>query len=474
MGGDELVLPPQVGDAVLIGGTGPWWAGSTFRAVVADVRSGDNTVKVRYADGGYKRFSGEVFLRLVRPEGDIWESDFGAEPYEWADDVIKSTSLDCASDAATLKAVIRRLRAAALEAQKSRQVSVAESVRRDIIRLRRLQERLRLRKSDLALAVQRTDFVSAHEAQEDLRLLHADLAAVAKLWDVQQPRPAAEVALSALQRALGGGLAGAGAMVVQVLTLMWLRTTMYYQHRHGASMAVALRSLYREGGPRRFYRGILPTLVHGPLSRFGDTAANTGVFTLCDAYQDTADLPMWGKTVLASAVAALWRVVLMPVDTVKCFMQVEGTRGMAELREKRRVLGPRVYWHGSAAMYAATFVGHFPWFATYNTLDARLPVPAERLQRLSRDASIGFCASFVSDCSSNGLRVLKTYRQTSAADVTYLQALRHIQSVDGVSGVLTRGLGTRLVANGLQGMMFSVVWKSLDAWLSANGLAATG
>ena len=30
------------------------------------------------------------------------------------------------------------------------------------------------------------------------------------------------------------------------------------------------------GGIPRFYRGLLPALVQGPLSRFGDTAANTG------------------------------------------------------------------------------------------------------------------------------------------------------------------------------------------------------
>ena len=40
------------------------------------------------------------------------------------------------------------------------------------------------------------------------------------------------------KKALGGGLSGAIAGVVQVMTLMWLRTTMNYQYRYGTSTKV--------------------------------------------------------------------------------------------------------------------------------------------------------------------------------------------------------------------------------------------
>ncbi|KAJ1552189.1 hypothetical protein HK405_012308, partial [Cladochytrium tenue] len=39
----------------------------------------------------------------------------------------------------------------------------------------------------------------------------------------------------ALKRALGGGVSGAAAMVVQVFTLMPLRTVMNYQYRYGTN-----------------------------------------------------------------------------------------------------------------------------------------------------------------------------------------------------------------------------------------------
>ena len=50
-----------------------------------------------------------------------------------------------------------------------------------------------------------------------------------------------EILAKAGKRALGGGLPGAAAMVVQVGGLMWLRTTMNYQYRHGTSTLEALR-----------------------------------------------------------------------------------------------------------------------------------------------------------------------------------------------------------------------------------------
>ena len=49
-----------------------------------------------------------------------------------------------------------------------------------------------------------------------------------------------------------------------------------YQYRTGVSFPTALKTLYADGGIPRFYRGVLPAMLQGPLSRFGDTAANTG------------------------------------------------------------------------------------------------------------------------------------------------------------------------------------------------------
>jgi len=56
-------------------------------------------------------------------------------------------------------------------------------------------------------------------------------------------------------------LAGMAAMGIQVLSLMWLRTTVNYQYRHGSSMTTAFKTLYKDGGVVRFYRGLAPALI---------------------------------------------------------------------------------------------------------------------------------------------------------------------------------------------------------------------
>lgn len=116
--------------------------------------------------------------------------------------------------------------------------------------------------------------------------------------------------------ALRGGTAGAVAMGANVGLLMWMRTTVNYQYRHGTNFPTALRTLYADGGIPRFYRGVLPALVQGPLSRFGDTAANTGMLTLLDSFPMTKDLPLGAKTVACSMSAGLFRIFLMPVVRV--------------------------------------------------------------------------------------------------------------------------------------------------------------
>lgn len=138
----------------------------------------------------------------------------------------------------------------------------------------------------------------------------------------------------AAKRAGQGGLAGAAAMGINVLSLMWMRTTINYQYRYGTTTTEAFKALYKDGGIPRFYRGLLPALVQGPLSRFGDTAANTGMIVALDNFDQTKDLPVGVKTVAASAAAALFRIVLMPVDTLKTSMQVGGKDGFKNLVSK--------------------------------------------------------------------------------------------------------------------------------------------
>jgi hypothetical protein len=95
----------------------------------------------------------------------------------------------------------------------------------------------------------------------------------------------------------------------------------------------------------------------------------------------------------------------------------------------------------------------------YNTLNESLPKYDVMHQRLLRSAFIGFCSSFVSDCCSNSIRVIKTAKQTSTVPITYGEVVKGIVSKEGVMGLMGRGLGTKLITNGLQGILFSVLWR---------------
>lgn len=273
----------------------------------------------------------------------------------------------------------------------------------------------------------------------------------------------------ASKKALSGGKAGAAAAVVQVGSLMWMRTAMNYQYRFGGDLGSSLQTLWAEGGIQRLYQGLPFALVQGPLTRFGDTAANVGILALLDGLAATAGLPLPLKTAAGSAAAGVWRIFLMPIDTSKTVMQVEGADGLPRLWTKVTTEGPGPLYQGALAAAAATAAGHFPWFLTYNALDAQLPMVTasdDLFLSLVRSATLGLCASCVSDCVSNSLRVVKTTKQTAGfgedgdgKELSYPEIVSMIVEKDGVAGLLGRGLQTRILTNAIQGGAFSVLWR---------------
>lgn len=140
-------------------------------------------------------------------------------------------------------------------------------------------------------------------------------------------------------------------------------------------------------------------------------------------------------------------MILTPIDTFKTTMQAQGARGTALLRKRVKENGIGSLWWGAFATAAATFVGHYPWFATvslwwqlhvqsqvpkliifqrlqYNFLSENIEEPPKHplIVWLARLAFIGFCASVISDSVSNSLRVIKTYRQVNDTQVSYSES----------------------------------------------------
>lgn len=109
---------------------------------------------------------------------------------------------------------------------------------------------------------------------------------------------------------------------------------MNYQYRFGAGFRESISILYEDGGLRRYYQGIGAALIQGmcaisrhlhegvmttqhhithnsigPVSRFGDTAANAGILALLESNAFLNQLPTLIKTIFAS----LWYVSPHPL-----------------------------------------------------------------------------------------------------------------------------------------------------------------
>jgi hypothetical protein len=133
-----------------------------------------------------------------------------------------------------------------------------------------------------------------------------------------------QILIRAGRRGLGGGLPGALAGMVQVVSLMWLRTIINYQCRYGTTFVQALKTLLNEGGVARLYRGVTFALLQAPLARFVSTAANDGVDSFLASFSWTENWGPGRKTVVASIFVGLWRMILMRKCVCVCVLLCTG------------------------------------------------------------------------------------------------------------------------------------------------------
>ena len=196
-----------------------------------------------------------------------------------------------------------------------------------------------------------------------------------------------------------------------MFALMWLRTTSNYQYRFGVSFSTALKELYRQGGVLRFYSGIFYALLQSPLSKFGSIAANEGSRVLVSHYLPNSSFADSLSSALGAFMSMLWRIFLMPVETCKTVLQVDGTHGFRSILVHIQSGKIGILYQGSLSVALATFLGHYPWFFTHNILDRMIPVNSLDgfLHNLIRSAIIGFFASAVSDLIVNPIRIETVY-----------------------------------------------------------------
>ena len=120
-------------------------------------------------------------------------------------------------------------------------------------------------------------------------------------------------------------------------------------------------------------------------------------------------------------------------------------------------------YHGSIADGVLTLFGHYPWFVIHNYLNNYIPkFNNNSVKNLIRNASIGFISSLFSDTITNSFRVIKTTKQTDKSNKSYYEIGEEIIKKNGFIGLIFRGLETRILTNGIQGLMFNILWKYFD------------
>lgn len=231
------------------------------------------------------------------------------------------------------------------------------------------------------------------------------------------------------------------ATTVNTSLFLWLNTITHHQYNHGDSFVKTFRSLYKEGGFPRFYSAFLPTLVNSSSNRFVDYLSHELIPTNNLTY----------KVFVGGLIASCFKTLITPLEGYKVISQRYGNRAHKIIRLNIRKQGLKTMWRGSTDNGLSNYVEHVTWFHTYDTLDKRL----SNMNVLLKSGFLGLTSSFTTDLMSNHLKIVKTMKQTT--NLTYKQIIKDIIRKNGVKGLFVRGLGTKLLTNGFQSLVFSIL-----------------
>ena len=127
-------------------------------------------------------------------------------------------------------------------------------------------------------------------------------------------------------------------------------------------------------------------------------------------------------------------------------LQIESGKGFRRLMSNVKKGHVHLLYSGAVANALSSFIGHYPWFYTYNVLTRNEWVKNFICSENLRNALIGLVSSIVSDTAANFMRVIKTTKQalgstrggvddgivgSGGRGVSYTEAISVILAVDG-------------------------------------------
>ena len=164
------------------------------------------------------------------------------------------------------------------------------------------------------------------------------------------------------------------------------------------------------------------------------------------------------NTFISSACISIWKVLLMPFDTISNSYQVNGKSALDIVKKKVKINGLKTLYDGTTIYGAITLINCSVWLYVYNNLNLKLN---EDMNNDLRNGIIGFSSTIISDLVVNPLRIVKTYKQSSIDAITYNEIYKNVFSSMKLSNFY-RGIKVKMVFNCFNSSLYIILWKRLE------------
>lgn len=247
------------------------------------------------------------------------------------------------------------------------------------------------------------------------------------------------------------------------------KTIIKYQYVNGSSLAFTLTKMVYNEDKLRLFRGISPNIIKYSVGKMGEASIYT-YFKNID--KDNNEI---SKLSMTSLYITLWRINLMPFDTMSNTLQVHGQEGYQIIKRRIRSFGIGTLYSGTVIYGLINYINCFTWFGIYNTMNNLLDNDINgNILRNDKNGNIinanndikngiiGFTSTLGSDIINNPFRVIKTYKQSYDTRISYTDSFNYIIKEGGYKNLFIRGFGVKTFLNCITSSFYVIMWKRLE------------
>jgi hypothetical protein len=283
-----------------------------------------------------------------------------------------------------------------------------------------------------------------------------------------------------LSNIMAGGIAG----IINMSIIHSPKTIIKYQYVNNTTISETLNKLlFKSQDKFRLFRGLIPSIAKSTLGRMGDIGIytyymndtkNTNNISYSTNNNENNNISNIGSNnnnlLKIAGFTSLWRLNLIPLDTISNTYQVHGRNAVDIMKNKIKKNDFRVLYNGAMALSTINFISNYIWFGIYTELNSSLPInifknlPKETNNDI-RNGIMGFSSSLGCDLVINPIRILKTYKQSNENNITYYESLREIMgnSNNRIGEYLFRGMRVRILLNSVSSGLFVILWKKIES-----------